>query len=452
MTVRHRLLASLSIVACGWAYGGGVLAQALAPPPAEAAGGEDGAFAVHGQATFTDQYHPGFTSPYAGGNSLNPGQRSAETADVTLYAGVRPWRGAEFWVEPEIDQGFGLSNTLGVDAFTSGEAYKVGDSTPYFKLPRAFLRQTIELGGDSQKVDSDLSTFAGETTADRLVLTIGKFGVPDVFDTNKYAHDPRNDFLNWAVIDTGAFDYAANAWGFTYGAALEWYQGDWTLRGGLFDLSTTPNSTHLDNRFSQYQIDAEIERRYRLFGQDGAVRLTGFNSDGRMGRYADAVALAQATGQPANIALVRHFRARAGLSVNIEQAISDDLGVFARAGHSDPQYEGFEFTDMDNTAAAGLSLKGSAWKRKDDTFGLAVEVGEASHDAYAYFNAGGLGILAGDGMLPHPGPETVVETYYSLAAFKYGHVTLDYQFVDNPAFNRDRGPVSVLGLRLHVQV
>lgn len=421
-------------------------------PPALAGGGESDAFAIHGQATFTDQYHPRFSSPYQGPYSLNPGQRGDETADATLYLGVRLWRGAEVWIDPEIDQGFGLSATLGVDAFTSGEAYKIGKSTPYPKLPRAFLRQTIDLGGAKHKTDADLNSFAGETTENRLVLTVGKLSVVDVFDTNKYAHDPRNDFLNWGMIDTATYDYAANAWGYTYGAALEWYQGGWTLRGGLFDLTLVPNSTHLDEHAHQYQTDAEVERDYTVFGRDGAIRLTGFLSDGRMARYADAVALAMATGDPANVALVRHFHARTGLSMNLEQAVSDDLGVFARAGHAEPQFEAFEFTDMDNSIAVGLSLKGPSWNRKEDAVGLAVERGEASHDAIAYFNAGGLGILAGDGKLPHPGPETVIETYYRLPVATYAHVTADYQFIDNPAFNRDRGPVSVFGVRLHLQL
>ncbi len=438
--------------ACVLVLAGAPLAARAEDPAALVGGGETDVIAVHAQATLTDQYHPRFSSPYAGPNSLNPGQRGDETTDATVYLGVRLWRGAEFWADPEIDQGFGLSGTLGVDAFTSGEAYKVGKSTPYPKLQRAFLRQTIDLGGAKAKTDADLNTFTGETTENRLVLTIGKFGVVDVFDTNKYAHDARNDFLNWALIDTGTYDYAANAWGYSYGAALEWYQGQWTVRGGLFDLSIVPNSTHLDQHAHQYQMDGEIERRYTLSGRQGAVRLTGFVSDGRMARYADATALALATGDRADLALVRHFHARTGVSVNLEQALGDDLGVFVRAGHSDPRIEAFEFTDMATSVAVGLSLKGARWRRKDDTVGLAVERGEIGHDAIAYFNAGGLGILAGDGKLPHPGPETVVEAYYSLPMAKYAHLTADYQFVDNPAFNRDRGPVSVFGLRLHVQL
>ena len=218
-------------------------------------------FAFHGQATFLGQYDPPFRAPYSGPNSLTP-NTVRETADVTLYAGVRLWKDAEAWINPEIDQGFGLSGTLGVAGFTSGEAYKVGADFPYTRLHRAFVRQTIDLGGEVQKVDAGLNQFSGSQTSDRLVLTAGKFSVGDIFDTNKYAHDPRADFMNWSIIDTGTFDYAADAWAYTVGAAAEWYQGLWTLRAGLFDLSTAPNATTLDSHFGQFQSIGEIERRY----------------------------------------------------------------------------------------------------------------------------------------------------------------------------------------------
>ncbi len=421
-------------------------------PSAIYGGGADDEFAVHGQGTVVDQYHPRFTSPYVGPQSLNPGQRGDETVDLTAFLGARLWRGTELWFDPEIDQGFGLSGTLGVDGFTSAEAYKIGESSPYPKIQRLFLRQTVDLGGKSNKVDADMNTFAGSQTENRLVFTAGKMSVVDIFDTNKYAHDSKNDFLNWAIVDTGTFDYAADAWGYTYGAAAEWYQGPWTLRAGLFDLSGVPNNKNLDKTLHQYQIDLEIERRYTLFGQDGAVRVTGFDTRGRMGRYADATALAEATGEPANLALVRHYHTRLGLSFNAEQAVTDDIGLFARAGHADGRYEGYEFTDMDNTLAAGLSMKGTRWGRKDDVFGFAGVIDQASAAAEAYLNAGGLTILAGDGKLPHPSDEKIIETYYSLPVLKFTHLSLDYQFVDNPAFNRDRGPVSVFGVRLHTQL
>ena len=406
-------------------------------------------FAFHGQTTYVQQYAFPFRSPYRGQNSLNPNQ-GRQTWDVTFYAGARLWDGAELWVNPEIDQGFGLSGTLGAAGFPSGEAYKVGDSAPYARIPRLFLRQTIDLGGEKQKVEAGINQFAGSQTADRLVITLGKFGVTDVFDTNKYAHDPRSDFMNWALVDTGTFDYAADAWGYTYGAAVEWYSGRWTLRGGLFDLSVVPNSTELDPRFSQFQWIGEIERRHELWGQPGKVAVTGFLSRGRMGRFDDAVLLSNLTGQPADTAAVRRYRSRTGISLNAEQQISPDVGVFARAGWARGDVEPYEFSDIDRTLVAGVSVSGKSWGRADDTFGLAGVVNSISGQHKAYLNAGGLGILVGDGKLTNPGAEQILEMYYSLPVQSW-RLTFDYQLIANPAYNRDRGPVSIIGTRVRTQ-
>ena len=406
-----------------------------------------GAFAVHGQTTFVEQFAPPFRSPYVGANSLIPNQ-GRETWDATAYLGMRLWTGAELWVDPEIDQGFGLNVTTGIAGFPSGEALKRGESVPYARIPRAFIRQTVNLGGDSQKVEAAANQFGGTQSANRLVFTIGKFAINDVFDINKYAHDPKRDFMNWALIDTGTFDFAGDAWGMTYGAAAEWYQGDWTLRGGVFDLSTIPGSTNLDTTFSQFQWVGEIERRYQLWGHPGKLAVTGFLSRGRMGSFQDAINLAQLTGGPANIAAVRTYQSRGGVSMNIEQEITQDLGVFARAGWADGAVEPFDVTDIDRTVAAGLALKGKQWGRPDDTFGLAGIVNGISNVHQQFFNAGGLGLLIGDGILPHPGPEQIIETYYAFPLLS-STVTLDYQFIVNPAYNRDRGPVSVIGARVH---
>jgi high affinity Mn2+ porin len=406
-------------------------------------------FAIHGQTTFLEQYVFPFRAPYAGPNSLTPNQ-GRETFDATLFLGARLWSGAEFWVDPEIDQGFGLNTTLGVAGFTSGEAYKVGAAVPYARIPRYFVRQTIDFGGDTQKVDGAANQFSGSQTANRLVFTVGKFGVTDVFDTNRYAHDPRSDFMNWAVIDTGTFDYAADAWGFTYGAAAEWYQGDWTVRGGIFDEPIVPNSTELDPGFRQFQWVGEIERRYQLWGQPGKVAITGFLTRANTGRFEDAIALAALTGGPADIAAVRHFNSRGGVSFNLEQQVTEELGVFARAGIANGDIEPDAFTDIDRTVAAGLALAGKSWGRPDDTVGLAGVINGITGVHQAFLNAGGLGILVGDGMLPHPAPEQIIEAYYQLPV-SFFKLTLDYQFIVNPAYNSDRGPASVVSARLHAQ-
>lgn len=421
---------------------------APATPIAPDAMRDEQRYAVHGQATVVLQATPAFASPYAGPNSLTPRQ-AKETVDVTLYAGVRPWAGGELWVNPEIDQGFGLSNTLGVAGFPSAEAYKVGRSAPYTRLQRLFLRQTIDLGGVREAVAGVANQLAGSRTADRLVLTVGKFGVGDVFDTNSYAHDPRADFLNWSAVDTGSFDYAADAWGYSTGIAAEWYRAAWTLRLGTFNLSKVPNGETLETGFGQYQLDAEVEHRHQLAGRPGAVRVTLFRNRGRFGRFDEALALANRTGDVADTGLVRSRRTRAGIGINVEQAASDTLGVFARAGIADGQIEPYDFTDIDRTAQAGLSLRGAGWGRSGDTLGAVFLVNAISRDHQRYLDAGGLGVLVGDGRLPNPGAERIGEAYYKIAAARGVELTVDYQFIANPGYNRDRGPANVFAFRAH---
>ena len=418
---------------------------------AAAADASDETWAVHGQATFVLQANGAFRSPYEGPNSLNPRGQAKETFDATLYAGLQPWRGGEIWINPEIDQGFGLSDTLGVAGFPSGEAYKVGKSSPYAKLPRWFARQTIDLGGEKQRVDPDLNQLGGHQTANRLVLTLGKFSIVDIFDTNSQAHDPRSDFLNWAIIDTGTFDYAANAWGYTYGAAAELYWDRWAIRAGVFDLSKVPNGIDLDPTFHQNELVGEIEERHSIAGQPGKAKITVFANRGRMGRYADAIALAEATGQPADITAVRRYRSRLGFGFNLEQQIAKDWSLFMKGGIADGNIEPYEFADIDRTIASGFAVKGAQWGRPDDTLAVAAVLNGISRIHQEFLNAGGLGILIGDGRLPHPGPEGIIETYYDFTVAKPLHVTLDYQFVNNPGYNRERGPVSIGALRLHAQ-
>jgi high affinity Mn2+ porin len=411
----------------------------------------------HGQTTFVWQGYPAFRSAFSGPNSLPASGEGRETWDVTLYAGVRLWRGAELWIDPEIDQGFGLATTHGVAGFTSAEAYKLGFDYPYARVQRYFVRQTIDLGGETQKVDADLNQFADTQTANRLVFTVGRFSAVDIFDTNKYANNPKTDFLNWSLVNAGSFDYAADALGYTYGAAAEWYQGRWTLRGGVFDLSVTPtggispSGGYLDSTFNQFQLVGEIEERHELWGEPGKLKITGFLSRGNAGEFADAIALAQATGMPADINAVRHYVSRPGVSANLEQQVTETIGVFARAGWADGNVEPWDFADIDRSVSAGVSISGKQWGRPDDTFAIAGVVNGISGVHAEFLNLGGLGILVGDGALPHPGLEQIIETYYSYALTASTKVSFDYQFIANPAYNTDRGPVSVFAGRFHSQ-
>jgi len=432
---RHMALAALALATA---------AQAAPETPSEP-------WAIHLQATDIFQAYGPFKSPYVGRQSYLPGPIRGDTFDATLYAGLRPWAGAELWGDLEMYQGYAPSNTLGSAGYVNGDGAKLGRAHFYSRIPRLFLRQTFALGDPAERQEGEANQLAGPRPKDRVVVTVGKYNVTDIFDQNTYAHDPRKDFMNWSAIDAGSFDYAADAWGYTYGAAVELYRGDWTWRAGYFDLSILPNTAELTHDLSQFQLVGEVERRTQFWGRPGAVRLTGFLTRGRQARYDDATAAVAGTGRPADVAAARRYASRPGISLNLEQELADGIGVFARAGVDDGRYESYEFTDIDQTLEAGLSLKGDRWGRKDDVVGVALIENQVSAAAHRYMNAGGLGILVGDGKLPHPGDEKILEAYYSLALPAGAALTLDDQWVDHPAYNRDRGPVNVLGLRLHIE-
>lgn len=454
---RSRIAAAFAapLITCviGQAY-----AQTEPAPPAAtpatntaAAAAPQPRFALYGQATYIEQETDAFHAPYGGANSLSP-SIGRETADATLYLGARLWRGAELWINPEADQGSGLDDTVGLAGFSSGEAYKVGRNAPYFRLQRAFIRQTINLGGEIAAADAGPNQFAITQSADRLVITTGKLSVVDIFDVNRYAHDPRADFLNWSVIDAGTFDYAADAWGYSVGGAAEWYTGPWAWRAGVFDLSDVPNSTRLEPGFDEYQVEVEAEHRHELLGQPGKIDFTMFESRGRMALLGEAIAYGEAMGLPPDPAPVRRYRKRDGVSLNMEQQLTANVGMFARLGDAGGNVETYEFTDIDRTASIGVSVSGGPWHRSGDTVGVAGVINALSRDRRQYLAAGGLGVLIGDGKLPHAGHEDILETYYELAAVSAVHVTVDYQWIGNPAYNRDRGPVSIFALRIHAQL
>ena len=449
-------MAFATVLAAGWTLGGAAFAQDAQPQQSAAnddkAPATPEAWAWHVQATDILQYYPPFHSAFQGPNSFKPQATTGNTIDATLYLGVKPWAGGEIWGNLEMYQGYAPNNTLGAAGYVNGDGAKVGRAHPYARIARLFVRQTFDLGGEADDQDADLNALGETRTKDRVVITAGKLNVTDIFDTNKYAHDPRGDFLNWSLITAGSFDYAADAWGYTYGAAAEWYQGDWAWRAGVFDLSIVPNNAVLTSDFSQFQVVGEAERRFTWDGHPGAIRLAGFVTRGGMGRYDDAVSLALATGQPADIAAaVRHYASRPGVYLNLEQEVAKDVGVFARLGWDDGRYEAYEYTDIDRTAQAGVSVSGGRWGRKNDTVGAAVVVNQLSAAGERYLNAGGLGILIGDGRLPHPGDEHIVEAYYSVGLAQGMALSFDNQLIGDPAYNRDRGPVDVLSLRLHLE-
>ncbi len=406
-------------------------------------------WALFGQSTFTVMSETMARMPYSGPHSLIAND-TRETFDATLYLGVRPWSGGEIWVNGEVDQGFGIGNTMGLAGYASGEAYKLGAAQPYTRLQRVFLRQTFALGGETSAVEAGANQMPGRQSANRLVITAGKFGVVDVFDTNKYAHDPRGDFLNWALIDSGAFDYAGDPWGFSYGASAELYVGAWTLRAGAFNLTDTPGGMATTTDFSFLQLVSEVEHRH-MFGQHpGAIRGAIWMNRGRLGRFDDSLAWGIANATAPDVSQVQNVRhTRIGGYINVEQELTSTLGLFARASTADGNYGVFDFTDIDTSVSAGLSLAGKSWGRPADTAQIGAVTNSISKVAQAYLAAGGAGVLIGDGSLIHPGAEKIVEASYSWRPNSHLAVTFDLQGVVNPAYNRDSGPVGIVGLRLH---
>jgi len=405
-------------------------------------------WAVHGQITNITQHHAQFNSPYSGQQSLMPDPSTQETTDATLFVGRRLWDGAELWANVEADQGFGFNNTLGLAGFSSGGAYKIGANKPYYRVPKLFVRQTVNLEGTASATEGGPNQFAASTSANNIVLTAGKFSVTDMFDTNSYAHDPRADFLNWAVIDAGTYDYSADPWGYTWGAVAEWTQSWWTLRAGFFQLSPVPNGKIVRVNFGGYSADLEWESRHVWAGHPGKIKLLAWIDQGKMGSYQDAIRLAIQTGSEPSTALVRRDSARPGLIVNAEQELSADVGAFLRASANRGDKETYEFTDINQSLSGGVLIKGSSWQRTDDDVGVAVAMNRLSGQAQNYFAAGGLGLLIGDGRLNYA-PEKILELFYAVQVIPNMTATLDYQHITNPAYNQDRGPVSMVGLRLH---
>jgi len=438
--------------------------QAAQPQPqaADAQGdnddnADDGAsgperYAFHGQATVVEQGVAGFPSPYSGENSLGAAPRGLETLNATLFAGFSPWKGAELWVDPEVGQGAALSDSKGVASYLNAEAPRGGSSAPYFRVQRLFLTQTLNLGGKSESVEGDQNVLAGSHDENRVVLTLGKLSVTDIFDLNDYAHDSQEDFLNASLLIAGSFDFAGDYNGYTYGAAAELYEGPWALRFGVFDLTATTQDGHLDGTFGQFQLVAEGERLFTLGGQPGSFKITAFDSRARLGDYAAAVQRGLLLGATPDVSEVQSYRSRAGVSFNLQQQAGADLGLFARAGFANGQVQSFDFADIDRSFSIGAALSGSRWGREDDNVGLAGSVNGISSSFASYLNHGGLGLAIGDGKLPHPGTEDVLECFYRWAFSDAVRLTLDYQLIGNPAYNRDRGPVSVFAVRFHVAI
>jgi high affinity Mn2+ porin len=417
-------------------------------PKSDVTDPESSRWEIHGQSTALAQGYPGFRALYTGPNSLSPNPDLQETWSNSLYLNARLWDGGEVYYNPELLQGFGFNNTTGAAGFPNGEAQKSGFPYPHYNTSRLFLRQTFGFGGEQEELSSGQLQLAGKADVSRLTLQVGKFSVIDVFDGNAYAHDPRKDFMNWSIWASGAFDYAADKLGLGYGATAELNQKQWALRGGYFLMDAESNSNNFDMnipRRGEYVV--ELETRYSLFGQPGKLRTLGFVNSDFSGSYRETL------NNPAlnlDISQTRRGRIKYGYALNVEQAITDDIGLFGRWSWNDGTNEIMAFTDIDRSLSGGLSIKGSRWGRPDDTIGIGGAINGLSAAHRDFLAAGGTGLLIGDGQLNYR-TERILEAYYAYSVIKGVTLTADYQLIANPAYNADRGPVSIFSGRLHAE-
>ncbi|MGN1286259.1 MAG: carbohydrate porin [Bradyrhizobium sp.] len=408
-------------------------------------------WSVHAQTTLIGQGYPAFRAAYSGTNSLPAGGLAQQTWTTTAFVGVRLWEGGELYFNPETAQGFGLNGTLGLAGFPNGEAQKAGAEYPRIRPQRYYFKQTFGLGGEQEDVPDGPNQVAGKRDIDRLTLIVGRFAIGDFFDGNSYAKDPRADFMNWAMWASAAYDFPADLPGYTRGAVVELNRKDWAVRAGVFQVPNAPNSDVLISNPNNGGAVVEFEGRYSIFDQPGRLRVGVFGTRGNTGNYRQALAI-----EDANPALdindvmagIRKDNTKYGFYLNGEQQIVTDVGLFGRLSWNDGRNEILSFTDVDRSVSGGLSIKGSSWGRANDTIGIGGAVNGLSSAHRDFLAAGGLGLLIGDGALNYS-PERIFETYYAYQVNKNLTLTADYQFITNPAYNADRGPVHIFSGRIH---
>jgi high affinity Mn2+ porin len=418
-------------------------------PPVRPENGEVELYSFHFQFTAATQYHPTFAAKYSGQNSLAPDAEEATAFVSTLYCDFRLWHGAELLFNPEMSGGHGLSRTLGVAAFPSGIVYRVGDPEPSIYLARLAISQTIGLGGGTVVNQAGPNELAGMRDRDQLAITVGRLSVTDVFDANRFAHDPTDRFFNWALFASGAWDYPADTKGYTWGILADLAISWWSARAGVALEPKYANMAQMDWRITKsHGLIAEYEARYHLLDMPGATSMLVFYNVARMGSYQQVLDDPAAYGNSI-VATRADGRTKYGIALSAEQEIARGLGAFLRLSANDGANESWAFTEIDRSFAFGLIQGGERWKRNRDELGAAVVVNGLSSQHRAYLAGGGYGFIIGDGALSYA-PEVVAETYYKLRIGDFISAAAIYQPIFNPAYNRDRGPVHVFSARVHV--
>ncbi len=400
---------------------------------------------MHGQSTVVRQSKPAFASPYAGPRSLGAARASSYSFTATMFLGARLADGLEIYYNPEVTQGVPFSQLQGTAGFTNGELARTSGADPALYTARAFARKTWNLGGEVEEQASDQNQVKARYAARRVVLTAGTVSVLDVFDAVDYSRDARTQFMNWSSLTYGAWDFPADARGYTSGIAAEYITPAYSVRAGRFALPRESNGLRLDGRLgSRYGDVAEGEVPFRVAGRDAVLRVMAFRNRAVMGAFGDAVA---AGGTP-DLATVRRLQSKSGLGAGVQAEVADNVGAYVRAAWNDGKTETFAFTEIDRSLAAGLLGKGERWSRPGDSAGIALYVNGLGRAHRDYLAAGGQGFFLGDGRLNYAS-ERIVELFYSAHLGARVWLSGGVQRIANPGYNRDRGPADFYSLRLH---
>jgi high affinity Mn2+ porin len=410
---------------------------------------------LSGQANFISQYHPTFHSSYEGKNSLSPEAQDATSRVLTLFTGFRATKTTEFLCDVQETGGAGLGQALGVAGFFNLDVVRnpTLSKAPY--IARLMWHQIIPLGGGVVAAERNPYSLFRELAKRRLEIRFGKFSLADFFDLNSYGTDSNFQFMNWTVDNNGAYDYAADTRGFTYAAMVEFHDRNYVLRFAEALMPKVANGINLEANLSLARSEnIELELRGRVIGkQQGIVRLLNYVNHANMGVYQQQInewlgnpttSVPEITNHPLQTTV------KYGFGVNFEQPLTDWIGLFGRWGWNEGQHESYAYTEVDQTWEIGVGGNGARWNRRNDRMGFAFVSNRISHDHAEYLGYGGLGFLLGDGKLNY-GRENVLESYYTLHLWRGIFPAFDLQYVVNPGYNRDRGPVIVPSLRLHLE-
>ncbi len=404
------------------------------------------------QATSIGQYHGTFRSPYSSPFSLQDYPERDVSLTTTLFFGLRLDKNTTLYFDPEIAGGRGFSGVNGLANSSNGELPRVASATPKPYLARLYISHDFGFGNETESFESEENQLAGRRPMTRYTVTVGRFTLTDFFDNNRYSHDPRTQFIGWAVMFNGAWDYPADVRGYTWAWVHEFHTKNWSLRYASAAMPRVANGLRFDRRLFRNRGDVlEGEYRYLIGKHPGALRLLNYENHANAGTYSQAILDAQLSGSRPSIVSTRHNGTlKYGFGLNTEQELTKNIGVFARLGWNDGKTESFAFTAIDRLATGGISLTGERWHRPFDTVATEFTTSGISGVHATYLAQGGYDFLIGDGRLQY-GPEYISETYYSARLLPGVFASFDLQHVANPAYNQDRGPVWIPSIRLHVE-